>query len=98
VDGSVTGGQTARGTVTLSTEAPQDGFAITLAADNPVVTVPSSLTIPGGASSGTFEIATKRVTTTTDVNITAQAADVRRTASIRLRIDPTSVKPTAGTP
>jgi hypothetical protein len=94
VDGPVTGGRTGRGTVTLSAAAPQDGFTITLAADNPAVTVPSSLTIPGGAASETFEIVTRRVTTPTDVTITAQAGDVRRTASIRVGVDPASVKPT----
>jgi len=95
VDPSVTGGQTARGTATLSGAAPQNGLEITLAADNATVTVPSLLTIPAGETSGTFEIATRRVTTTTDVTIAAQAGAVRRTASLRVRIDPASVRPTA---
>lgn len=95
VGASVVGGQTARGTATLSAAAPQNGLTMTLAADNAAVTVPSSLTIPAGATSGTFEIATRPVTTTTDVTVAAQAGDVRRTASIRVRIDPASVRPTA---
>jgi len=95
VDPSVTGGQTARGTATLSGAAPQEGLEITLAADNTAVMVPSRVTIPAGDTSGTFEIATRRVTATTDVTITAQAGDVRRMASLRVRIDPASVRPTA---
>ena len=95
VDPSVTGGQTARGTATLTGAAPADGLAITLAADNGAVTVPSTVTIPAGDTTATFEIATRRVTTTTDVTIMAQAGDVRRTASLRVRIDPASIRPTA---
>jgi hypothetical protein len=43
----------------------------------------------------TFQIATTPVTRTTDVTIAAQAGDARRTAALRLRIDPTSLKPAA---
>jgi hypothetical protein len=41
----------------------------------------------------TFDVATTRVATTTDVTITAQAAGVTRTASLRLRIDPAGLMP-----
>ncbi len=95
VEASVIGGQTARGTATLTAAAPQGGVVILLATDNTAVMVPSSVIIPGGATSASFEVVTGRVRTTTEVTIVAQAGDLRRTASLRLRIDPASVKPTA---
>lgn len=42
-----------------------------------------------------FDIASTRVTRTTDVTITAQAGELRRTASLRLRVDPATLTPTA---
>jgi hypothetical protein len=95
VDASVLGGQAARGTATLSAAAPQGGVEISLTSDNAAATVPSSVTISGGATSATFDVVTRPVTTTTDVTIAAQAGALKRTASLRLRIDPALVKPTA---
>jgi hypothetical protein len=42
-----------------------------------------------------FDVTTTRVAITTDVTITAQAGGVTRTASLRLRIDPSGLAPTA---
>jgi hypothetical protein len=50
-------GQTAQGTVNLSGPAPADGAIVGLVASNPKIgTVPSSLTIAPGATSGTFQV------------------------------------------
>ena len=95
VDTSVTGGQIAHGVVTLSDVAPEGGATISLAANNPAGTLPSTLMIPAGATSGSFEIVTARVTTTTDVTITARTGEVSRTSSLRVKIDPAALKPTA---
>lgn len=95
VDASVLGGQTARATVTLSAPAPSTGVAISLIASGTAATVPSSLTVPAGAATATFDVATTRVAITTDVTITAQSAGVTRTASLQLRIDPAGLTPSA---
>jgi hypothetical protein len=95
VDSSVLSGQTAQGTVRLSDAAPDGGLAVSLSADNAAARVPASLTIPAGATSAAFAVTTARVMKTTNVTITAQTGDVTRTTSIRLRIDPASVMPTA---
>ena len=93
LDASVLGGQTARATVTLSAPAPPTGVAISLTASGTAATVPSLLTVPAGAATATFDVATRRVAITTDVTITAQSAGVTRTASVRLRIDPAGLRP-----
>jgi hypothetical protein len=95
VDPSVLGGQTARATVTLSDAAPASGVAISLSASGTTATVPSSVTIPAGATTAGFDVVTTRVATTTDVTMTALAGDVTRTASMRLRIDPAFLTPSA---
>jgi len=95
VDPSVLGGQAARATVALTAPAPPAGVAISLTGSGTTATVPASVTVPAGATTATFDITTTRVTITTDVIITAQAAGVRRTASLRLRIDPAGLTPSA---
>lgn len=65
----VQGGKTAKGTVTVSANT---GSVIKLTSSNPaVVSVPSTVTIPSGASTATFLIQTSRVRTNTSVTITA---------------------------
>jgi len=95
VQSSVLGGQTAQATVTLSAPAPAQGVVILLSASGTATTIPSSVTVPGGATSMAFEVATTRVAVTTDIVITARAGATTRTASLRLRIDPTGLAPSA---
>jgi len=95
VDPSVPGGQAARATVTLTAPAPPPGVAISLTASGTAATVPSSVSVPAGATTAAFDVATTRVAITTDVTITAQASGVTRTASLQLRIDPAGLTPSA---
>lgn len=63
---SVTGGTSATGTVRLSSAAPTGGTAVSLGSNLPnVATVPSSVTVPAGATSATFTITTFPADTTT---------------------------------
>ncbi|HKS22644.1 MAG TPA: hypothetical protein VJZ76_07595 [Thermoanaerobaculia bacterium] len=69
--GSVTGGTSATGTATLTGAAPHNGAVVTLSSSNTgVATVPASITIPQGATSGTFTVTTSAVATSTSVTIT----------------------------
>jgi len=56
--GSVAGGASATGTVTLAGAAPAGGIAVTLSSNNAGVTVPSSVTVPAGSTSATFTVST----------------------------------------
>lgn len=68
---SVRGGNRIKGTVTLSTST---GAVVKLTSSNPaVVSVPSTVTVPSGARSVSFDIRTVRVRTNTAVTITATA-------------------------
>jgi hypothetical protein len=65
----VVGGNSATGTVTLSSPAPTGGFVIDLSSDNTAAaTAPASVTVPAGSSSATFVVSTKQVN--------AQSADI----------------------
>ena len=57
----VVGGDTATGTVTLTTAAPAGGFVVDLSSDNPAATVPPSVTVPAGSASATFAVSTAAV-------------------------------------
>src|SRR5467141_480499 len=67
---SVTGGNSSTGTVTLSGPAPAGGAQVVLASNNGVASVPSSVTVPAGATSATFPVSTSAVSTSTTVTIT----------------------------
>lgn len=66
------GGTSSTGTVTLTGPAPAGGMAVKLLSAKPnVAGVPSSITVPAGATTATFTITTIAVTTNTTVAITA---------------------------
>jgi uncharacterized protein (TIGR03437 family) len=71
--GSVTGGGTAAGTVTLTEPAPLGGVVVTLASGDPAASVPPTVTVPAGATSVSFTISTSSVESVTPAGITATA-------------------------
>ena len=88
---SVTGGQSATGTATLSGPAPAGGAVVSLASANPAASVPSSVTVPAAASSANFTINTSTVASTTVGNITATYAGASKSATLTV----TAPAPTA---
>lgn len=73
---------TATGTVTLSGPASASAV-VALSSGNPaVVTVPASITIPAGASSGTFAITLKPVTADTAVPVSVSLGGLTQSASV----------------
>ena len=83
---SITGGQLATGTVTLSGAAPAGGAIVSLASANPAASLPNSITVPASASSADFPVSTLTVTATTAGNITASYAGISK--SVTLTVNP----------
>ncbi len=83
---AVTGGGTSTGTVTLSSPAGVSGVLVTLGSGNPNASVPASIVIPNGQTTGTFTVNTSVVGSTQSANITATSAN---TASATLTINAT---------
>ena len=81
---SAVGGAARTGTVTLTGPAPTGGVVVSLASSLTSAQVPTSLTIPGSASSGNFTINTTTVTSVTGGNISASYNGVTKSAAISL--------------
>ena len=80
---SVTGSKSSKATVALSDPAPPGGVVVTLtSSDTSVATVPATATIAEGQTSRTVTVATKVVTTTTTVDISATYDGVTRTKTL----------------
>jgi uncharacterized repeat protein (TIGR01451 family) len=81
----VNGGQSSTATVTLTTPAPTGGAVVNLSSGNPgVATVPSSLTIAEGQTTGTFAVTT--LVSTSDANVSVTASYQTNTASATLTV------------
>jgi len=79
---NVVGGASATGTVRIASPAPPVGVAINLASNLPLTaSVPASVTIPNGATSADFTIATRPSDTTT-VQLSAALDNVFQFSSI----------------
>ena len=87
---AVSGGASSAGTVTLSGPAPQGGALVSLSSDNTsAATVPTSVTVGGGASSATFAIATVPVSGATIVRISGLYGALTRFSN--LTVNPSSL-------
>jgi hypothetical protein len=88
--GSSTSGST--GVVTIASAAPSD-TQIFLTSSNPsVATLPATVTVPQGSTTGGFSIQTIVVNTTTNVTITATGAGVSKSAVLTV-VPPGSAGP-----
>jgi len=79
---TVSGGQSATGTVSLTAAAPSTGALVNLSSANPAASVPSSVTVPASSSSASFAVNTTAVSSTTVGNITASYSGVNRSTTI----------------
>jgi len=102
--GSVPGGLSISGIVTLPVAAPDGGALVALTSSSPDAIVPPSVTIPGGTTTGTFTITTIDAPPTTTATITATYAGTSQTASLVVVAYPnvvgvscTPTNPTGGT-
>ncbi len=82
--GSMTGAGTDNCTVTLNAAAVTGGFTVSLASNNPAVTVPASVTVAAGATSASFAATVSAVSTTQTVTLTASAGGVATTFALQL--------------
>lgn len=84
---AVTGGSSgSTGTVQLSAAAPAGGAPVALASSHAAVRVPTSATVPQGATSTTFTITTTSVAAAATATISATYAGVTKLAT--LTVDP----------
>jgi hypothetical protein len=85
---AVVGGTTAQGTILLEAPAPKGGVSVALTSNNSVINIPSSITVPAGATSASFPITTSAVSTSTAAQI---QADPGTNYTATLWVDPSPV-------
>jgi hypothetical protein len=79
---NVFGGQNSTGTVRLTGPAPAGGAVVTLSNSNGAASVPSSVTVPAGATSASFTVRTSSVLFSTSSDISASYNGTTRTATL----------------
>jgi hypothetical protein len=87
---------TSAGKVVISGAAPGGGAPVTLANTNSAATAPANVTIPAGASSQTFSITTRAVTTNVSGTVTVSYGGASQ--SLALTVRPVRVKTLAIAP
>jgi len=81
---SVTGGQSATGTIMLNGAAPTGGIVVALTSSSADAKVPAKVTIPAGQTSATFTITTIKVRATATVQLKATASKVSQTVTLTI--------------
>jgi Abnormal spindle-like microcephaly-assoc'd, ASPM-SPD-2-Hydin len=81
---SMTGAGTDSCTVTLNAAAATGGYPVNLASNNSAVTVPATVTVPGGATSVGFSAAVNVVSSAQTAILTASAGGTTQSFSIQL--------------
>ena len=84
VPGTVVGGSSASGTVTLAGAAGSGGATVSLVSASTAVSVPQSVTVPQGATSATFAVATTAVASSTLTSLSASYGGTTKTTTITL--------------
>ena len=86
---SVVGGSSSTGTASLNAPAPAGGSTVSLASGNTAIaTVPATVMVPAGATSATFTAATKAVTSSMTINISAAYSGVTETGALTVTSPP----------
>ena len=81
---TLTVGMTATCTVTVSQVAGANSLTIVLSSDTGLLTLPASITVAGGSSSGTFTVAAGTILTNTTSSITATLNGASKSVSLIL--------------
>ena len=82
--GSVVGGTTSQGTVTLGAPAPSGGAVVSLGSDSPAASVPASVTIAAGSSTASFTVTTTPVQVASSATISAVYGGATQQATLTI--------------
>ncbi len=78
----VSGNNPSQAVLSLTSAAPAGGLTATITTNNPIVTVPASVTVAQGQTSGDFTVMAGSVTSATTVTITASAAGITKQGTL----------------
>lgn len=90
----VVGGDSAQGTVTLSTPAPAGGLSVPLSSSHAsAAQVPASITVPAGTSNATFPVSTSPVGARIEATLSANIRGTVRSATLAVTPRPGPLPP-----
>jgi hypothetical protein len=95
---TISGGQSVRATVSLTSPAAEGGVPVALSSNNELAAVPATIAIAAGQSNATFTVTTRASSRDVEVTITATAAGSTRTARLAIveaRLTAFEVNPTS---
>lgn len=81
---SVTGGLNTSGIVTLQSPAPAGGIVVTLMSANPLVSVPTTVTVPGNATTAIFTTSTLVTAVDTSIVITGTTGSLSVSGTLKV--------------
>ena len=84
--GSMTGGGSDGCAVTLSAAAPDGGFVVNLASNNPAVTLPATVTVAAGSAIASFTATVSPVNSAQTVTLTASSDGTAVTFALQLNV------------
>ncbi|HWD40416.1 MAG TPA: PQQ-binding-like beta-propeller repeat protein [Fimbriimonas sp.] len=93
---SIVSGQSATGTVTLGSSAPDGGLIVSLSSSQSFAHVPSTVTVPGGSKSAGFTVKASTVTMTSAATIAASYGGSSAQAGISVLQNPSVTSLTLG--
>jgi len=73
-------------TVTLNAAAPNGGFVVNLASNNPAVTLPATVTVAAGSTNASFTATVSAVSSAQTVTLTASAGGTAETFALQLNV------------
>ncbi len=82
---SVVGGTATTGTVSLTGNAPEEGFVVALSSSSPSVRVPNSVTVESGSDTATFSITTLAVPTDINSTVSAKSGSTTKTTTVAVK-------------
>ena len=83
---SMTGAGTDGCTVTLNAAAPNGGFVVNLASNNPAVSLPASVTVAAGSANASFAATVSPVSSALTATLTASAGGTAVTFALQLNV------------
>jgi hypothetical protein len=96
---TIVSGQSATGTVTLTSPAGSSGVSVALSSSNTTAaSVPSTVTVPFGATSVTFTVTAGTVSSSTAANLTASYSGVNATFGVTINPPPAALSSVSVTP
>ena len=90
---SIASGATSSCTLTMSKAAPTGGSSVALSSNNAALTVPASVTVAAGATSGAFTAKAGTVTANQTATVTASYSGSSTTAAVTITSTPATMTP-----